>query len=205
MKNALLFIPFFISIFAYDVKAQSIKLHADLNQSVQKIHLDWNMINYKEKTTYVLLRSIDGKAWMPVVTDSRLDLYSDEDIFDYEDKSYKRETKNYYCLKIIDANKNPIAYSNIVMINAETGNSSWVIYSNPVSDVLTLNFKGNGVIKGVVNIFIYDFTGKTVIKFRSASVNRIIQIPVMQLRKGYYIVQIKVLDELMMNQKFLKE
>ena len=70
--------------------------------------------------------------------------------------------------------------------------------------MLTLSYKGTDSIKGVVNVQIIDVTGKTVVKFRSGSMYKTIQIPVSNLRKGMYIIQVSVLNELAMNQKFLK-
>lgn len=205
MKKILSLTIFLITTFCFSSNAQLSRLNAGFDAFTQTVKLDWNMISNPAKTTYVLLRSADGKFWTEVVTDRVLQLYTGEDIFDYDDKTFVRESNNYYRLKIIDVNKSVIAYSNMVVVNTETGKGLWVIYPNPVNDVLTLSFKGNGTIKGVINIVVYDVSGKAVIKFRSASIYRTIQIPVTKLQNGYYVVQINVMNELLMKQRFIKQ
>ena len=80
-----------------------------------------------------------------------------------------------------------------------------MIYPNPVTDILKLAYKGHGDLKGVVFVQIQDATGKVVIKFRSGSMYKLIQIPVSNLQRGLYSIQLTVLDELMMSQKFIKQ
>ncbi len=89
--------------------------------------------------------------------------------------------------------------------NQYKNNSAWVMYPNPVTDVLKLAYKGRGDLKGVVNVLVQDATGKVVIKFRSGSMYKLIQIPVSNLQRGVYSIQLTVLDELMMSQKFIKQ
>ncbi|MDQ6755334.1 MAG: T9SS type A sorting domain-containing protein [Bacteroidota bacterium] len=95
--------------------------------------------------------------------------------------------------------------NNIQQNNDYSHNNSWVIYPNPARDILTLSYKGYGTLKGVVNVQIQDVTGKIVIKFRSGSMYKTIQIPIADLRNGGYFIQVSVLDELMMSQKFIKQ
>ena len=87
----------------------------------------------------------------------------------------------------------------------QNNNSSWIIYPNPATDLLKLTYKGAGEIKGVVNVQIQDMTGKTVIKFRSGSKYKTIEIPISNLRRGAYFIQVTVLNELMMSQQFIKQ
>jgi Secretion system C-terminal sorting domain len=197
-------LPLILVALSFNSPAQVCELHAALEIRTSIVKLDWNMVNNPGKTTYILLRSSDGRNWSQVVTDRISRKYSDEDIFDYEDKSFIR-SKIFYRLKIIDAGYNAVAFSNIVTINTESEKGSWVIYPNPVKDILTLSFKGDGYIKGVINVQVQNVTGKTVIKFRAASINRNLQIPVSNLPAGFYVVQVTVMNEVMMNQKFIKE
>jgi len=205
MKKLVAIVLIFTSTISY-CSAQACELHASAEERNSIVKLDWNMVNSTGKTTYILFRSTDGKNWTPVVTDKILRKYSGEDIFDYEDK-FTYRGKIYYLLNILDASNNAIAVSKIITVNNEQGKGkgSWVIYPNPVHDVLTLAFKGDGYIKGVVNVQIQNASGKIVTKFRSASINRTIQIPVDNLTNGFYVVQVTVMDEVMMTQKFIKE
>jgi len=162
------------------------------------------MVNNSGKSTYILLRSRDGKSWSPVVTDRILRKYSADDIFDYEDKSFAAG-KLFYILRIVDPAGNTVAFSNMVSINTASEKGKWVLYPNPVHEVLSLSFKGDGFIKGVINVAVQNAAGKTVIKFRAASINRNLQIPVNNLPAGFYVVQVTVENEVMMNEKFIKE
>lgn len=190
--------------YCYTSIAQLCRLNAQYEVRTSRVILDWNMINHPAKTTYVLLKSTDTKTWTEVVTDKVLRKYSEEDVFDYDDK-VNRNQKYFYRLKIIDANNKTIAFSNTVTIGDEEDKSSWAIYPNPVNDVLHLVYTGNNIIKGVINVTVQDISGKIVTRLRAASTNRRLEIPVSNLRKGIYVVQISIMNEIMMNQKFVKQ
>src|SRR4029079_3471648 len=115
-----------------------------------------------------------------VVTDKVLRNYTEEDVFDYDDRVNRNE-KYFYRLKIIDANNKTIAVYNTATITTEAYKSSWVIYPNPVNDVLNLVCQGSNIIKGVIKVTVQDMTGKILIRFRAASTNRRLEIPVTQL------------------------
>ena len=237
MKKFLAIILILSCIFC-NVLSQPVKLTAvyDFNNSAVK--LNWDMINSNIKTSYLLLRSADGVTWTEAAKDRMLRKYSADDIYFFNDRSFL-SGRNYYRLKIADANNNTVALSPVVMVNTrgtlrpttsapiqkketvsnttsvpvkkEPGNyqyknnNTWVIYPNPVTDILKLAYKGSGDLKGVVNVQVQDATGKVVIKFRSGSMYKLIQIPVSNLQRGAYYIQLTVLDEIMMSQKFIKQ
>lgn len=96
---------------------------------------------------------------------------------------------------------------NKIPVNQTTtsGSNSWIIYPNPATDILKLAYKGSAELKGVVNVQIQDASGKVVIKFRSGSMYKNIEIPISNLRRGAYFIQVSVMNELMMNQRFIKQ
>ncbi len=200
-------------------KAQEVKLTAEFDSQKGEVQLNWNMVDNATKTGYVLLRSMDGKSWVEAAKDRIVRNYTAEDGYSFDDKFYT-PGKNYYRIRIFDGYNNTVALSPIITINtkeqllsspapsvpASKGSpGSWVLFPNPVSDVLTLSYKGSDNIPGVVNVQVIDMTGKVVIKFRSASINKTIQIPVSNLRTGTYIIQLSVMNEMLMNQKFMKQ
>ena len=195
---------FCMVVYCRGTVAQLCQLNAQFETRTSQVILDWNMISHPNKTTYQLLRSNDGKMWREVVTDKILQDYTSEDIFDYEDK-VDHDKRYYYRLRILDSNNKTITFSNIVAIQSESAKSSWVIYPNPVNEVLTLVCKGNTIVKGVINVIVKDATGKIVIRYRAASIYKTLQIPVSKLRTGIYVVQISILNEVVMNQKFVKQ
>lgn len=195
---------FCMVVYCRGTVAQLCQLNAQFETRTSQVILDWNMISHPNKTTYQLLRSNDGKIWREVVTDKILQYYTSEDIFDYEDK-VDRDKRYYYRLRILGSNNKTITFSNIVAIQSESAKSSWVIYPNPVNEVLTLVCKSNTIVKGVINVIVKDATGKIVIRYRAASIYKTLQIPVSKLRTGIYVVQISILNEVVMNQKFVKQ
>jgi hypothetical protein len=74
----------------------------------------------------------------------------------------------------------------------------------PVTNLLTLQYRGSKRITGVVNVSIQNVTGYTVTKIRSASLNTVIKIPVDNLGKGIYDVRIVIENEVVWNQRFVK-
>ena len=198
-----LLVAFILITGRLNLSAQVCELHAEKEIRSSVVKLDWNMVTTPGKTTYILLRSTDGKHWSEVVTDRIMRKYTAEDIFDYEDKVFTRG-KIFYRLRIVDASYNTVIFSNMVTIDPVTDRGGWVIYPNPVHDILTISYRGQGYIKGVINALVKNAAGKIVTRFRASSLSRTLQIPVDNLPPGFYIVQVVVQNEVMMNQKFIK-
>jgi len=204
MRKYFLLTFFLMVAYCRATVAQLCQLNGEFEIRTSQVILDWNMVSHRDKTTYQLLRSNDGKRWKEVVTDKILRVYTSEDIFDFEDK-VERNEKYYYRLRILDTNNKTITFSNVVLIHTSSVHNSWVIYPNPVNEVLTLVCTGNTIIRGVINVIVQDATGKIVIRYRAASIYKTLQIPVSKLRRGIYAVQISILNEVVMNQKFVKQ
>jgi hypothetical protein len=215
--------------------AQPVKLTAiyDFNNSCVK--LNWNMVNTNIRTSYLLIRSADGVSWTEAAKDRMLRNYTNEDMYFFNDRNFL-PGKNYYRIKIADADNNTIELSKVVVVNTKgtaynitsyptntrsqttgkqntspkvdtrsQGNGSWSLYPNPASDFLKLAYKGSDDLKGVVYIQVQDATGKIVIKFRSGSMYKLINIPITNLQRGVYFIQLSVMNELMLSQQFIKQ
>ncbi|MEO6328915.1 MAG: T9SS type A sorting domain-containing protein [Ginsengibacter sp.] len=200
------FLVVFCLMLAYSFAgmAQLCHLNARYEERTSKVIFDWNMIRHSTKTAYVLLKSTDTKTWTEIVTDKVRRNYTPEDVFDYDER-VSRDQKFFYRLKIIDENNETVTVSNTVTISTEAEQNTWVIYPNPVNNILHLSCQGSNIINGVINVTVQDITGKIVIRFRAASINRKLEIPVSQLLRGMYIVQISITNEIVMTQKFLKQ
>lgn len=198
------------------VASQSVELKAYFDNQRSVIKLNWNMVSTNARTGYVLLKSTDGQTWSEV--SKEINLPNDrQDAYFYDDRLFTSGTKNSYRVRIFDQGNNTVALSPIVAVTPTASSvapksaiienaSAWAIYPNPVNDVLTLNYKGSEPIKGVINIQITDMTGKTVVKFRAASTNRSIQIPLnSNLKSGMYAVQMIIENEMVFSSKFLKQ
>lgn len=230
MKRVSLLLTFFLVFFCCLVKAQSPKLSAIYDASKSVIRLNWSMITKSFRTGYLLLKSTNGVEWQEAAKDKMMRNYTEDDLYTFTDRNVTGN-KTYYRLKIFDTYNNTVALSPIVTVNnynssavktnstvpkeiapqnrslpqTEINNSVWVLYPNPATNYLTLNYKGNTALKGVVNVKVQDASGKVVVQFRSGSAYKNIQVPIAKLQRGIYFVQVTVLNEVMTNQRFVKQ
>lgn len=215
MRNAIFLALIFL---ANSVLAeQSVDLKAYYDKSKAVIKLNWNMVNTNTRTGYILLKSTDGQTWSEVSKETDLDSYKQKGSFFYDDRLFTPGNKNSYRIRIFDQQNNTVALSPIVAVTPNApmlpspaaitpNNGSWIIYPNPVNDVLTLNYKGSEPIKGIINVQITDMTGKVVSKFRAASTNTSVQITLSSnLKSGMYAVQMIIENEMVFSSKFLKQ
>jgi len=151
---------------------------------------------------FIIQRSDNNSNWTDIAIVQGSDIASGKQ-YQYFDKD-PREGQNYYRLKSILGN-NEAEYSlSVMVITGEKNSSDWVMYPVPVTNLLTLQYRGTKRIAGVVNVSIQNVTGYTVTKIRSASLNTVIKIPVDNLGKGIYDVRIVIENEVVWNQRFVK-
>jgi len=163
-------------------------------------------IKWQQKVTgikkFIIQRSDNNSKWIDIATVEATDLPSGKQ-YQYFDKD-PGEGQNYYRLKsILDNNQTEYSLS-VMVITGEKNGSDWVMYPVPVTNLLTLQYRGAKRITGVVNVSIQNVTGYTVTKIRSASLNTVIKIPVDNLGKGIYDVRIVIEDQVVWNQRFVK-
>jgi hypothetical protein len=190
------------------------------------VTLQWNMVNYPGSTAYTLFKSPDGVVWEITAANPVFRNYTSSTILAYRD-NFSDEQKLYYRVKVYDTNENIVDISNTAIVEnpknyypletpsapkntrtngATTANRNvWQIYPNPVGDMLNLVYRGKDIIRGVIKIVIQDATGKAVVRFRAASNNKQLYIPVSNLHAGFYFIKINVINEVQMNEKFIKE
>lgn len=151
--------------------------------------------------TYTIQRSLDNISWADIALQG-INPNAGARSFYFEDKK-PTAGENYYRLKCIGTT-GKIEYSLSIMIIIGSPQKSWIMYPVPVKDVLTLEYKGAEKIKGVINVFIQQSSGKIITRIRSASLNRVIKIPVDNLSRGIYDVRIIIEGEIAWNQRFVK-
>ena len=218
----------FIMIFLFSCMNTSaaIRLIALTDAGNPTVTLQWNMVNYPGSTAYILFKSMDGVVWETAAANPVFRNYTASTILAYRD-NFSDEQQLYYRVKIYDTNENIVEVSNTAVVaNPKTAHSTekpfrkrnttteepvsgngntWQIVPNPVHDMLNLIYPRNEIIKGVINIVIQDATGKAVIRFRAASNNKQLHIPVSNLHAGIYFIKINVANEVQMNDKFIRE
>ncbi len=219
-----IFMSSFLMLMCFNSKA-AVTLIAIPDAQGSVVSLRWNMVNYSSVSAYILLKSSDGVVWQVAAANPVYRNYSSSTILAYNDKVTERR-KLFYRVRIYDVHDNTVAISNTAIaeipktvysvperqVALTTPNSSrpvngasWQIYPNPVHDILNLTYKKSERIMGVINVFISDVTGKIVIRFRQASNNKQLRIPVSNLRAGLYFIKIDVLNERQMNEKFIRQ
>jgi hypothetical protein len=166
------------------------------------VDIQWQQ-KYAGVKSFVVQRSSNNTDWVDIAYQGTVN-FNPNRIYQFLD--YKAGAgQNYYRLKSISENGSA-EYSASVMVitGAVAAESSWVMYPVPVTDLLTLQYKGTQKLTGVVNVFIQTINGKIMTRVRSASLNTVIRIPVDNLGKGIYDVRIVITDEVVWNQRFVK-
>jgi hypothetical protein len=220
-------VVFFLILFFSRFEAPAaITLTAVTHSGRGSVTLQWNMVNYPGTTAYTLFKSTDGVVWEITAANPVYRNYTAATILAYHD-NFSDEQKLYYRVKVYDTNENIVDISNTAVVanpknnytpenpsvpkntatqpSTTTTGNLWQIDPNPVGDMLNLVYRGKDIIRGVINIVIQDATGKIVVRFRAASNNKHLYIPVSNLHAGFYFVKINVVNEIQMNEKFVKE
>lgn len=151
--------------------------------------------------TLIIQRSLDNISWSDIGL-QQLDQNKGITSFYFEDKK-PAQGENYYRLKCILIT-GKTEYSRGIMVITGSPQKSWVMYPVPVTDLLTLEYRGVEPIKGVINVFIQQSSGHILTQLRHSSLNKTIQVPVNNLGRGIYDIRIVVQGEVMWNQRFVK-
>lgn len=226
MKRLLsLFIGAFL--FSCIKTSAAIRLIALTKTGNPTVTLQWNMVSYPGMTAYILFKSLDGVVWKTAAANPVFRNYTASTILAYRD-NFSNEQKLYYRVKVYDTNENIVEISNTAIVeNPNTSYSPkkpitnrnsnieepvtgsrgtiWQLFPNPVHDMLHLFYRSNEKIKGVINIMIQNETGKVVIRFRAASDNKQLYIPVSKLQAGIYLIKINIGTDVHLNDKFIKQ
>ncbi len=151
--------------------------------------------------TFIIQRSSDNITWVDIAFSS-INNNTTYKTYYFEDVK-PGAGENYYRLMYTGLRDKPEYTSGIMVITGSPG-YNWIMYPVPVTDVLTLQYKGLETIKGVITVLIQGHSGKIITRVRSASLARVIQIPVSNLGRGIYDIRIIVQDEIIWNQRFIK-
>jgi len=163
------------------------------------------IINWQHKSpdikTYIIQRSLDNRTWADIAIQGIAPNTASK-TFNYEDKNVETG-ENYYRLKAVTVN-GTIEYSLGIMVITYSPVYRWLMYPVPVKDVLTLEYNGSQQIKGSINVFILNSSGKIMTRVRNSSLSKTIQIPVNHLARGIYDIRIIIEGEIVWNQRIIK-
>lgn len=164
------------------------------------VKINWQSRSLDIKA-FIIQRSSDNNTWADIAL-RQVNSNTANKAYYFEDG--KPVTgDNYYRLKYITSD-NKIEYSSAVMLITASAGYNWVMYPVPVKDILTLQYRGSAIIKGVITVLIQNSSGNIITRIRSASLTKIIRIPVSNLGSGIYDIRIIVEDEIIWNQRFVK-
>lgn len=175
-------------------------LTAVFNSRRNCVELEWR--NEQAGTgAFTVQRSDNNKTWADIAMQQVNTAAVNRSFYFNDTRPVAGE--NYYRLKVTKAD-GTVEYSGTVMVIIGAPGKSWVMFPVPVTDMLTLQYRGSGVIRGVINVFIQTMSGKILYRLRAASSNTTIKIPVDNLGKGIYDIRVIVENEVMWNQRFVK-
>jgi hypothetical protein len=150
--------------------------------------------------TFIVQRSNNNTVWTDI---ARLEIIQVNayKAWQYAD-SYSGGGDNYYRLAAVIAD-GKTEYSAVVMV-LKNGFTNWIMYPVPVTDLLTLQYKGTEKITGVINITIQTIQGYVFTRLRCASNTTAVKIPVSNLGRGVYDIRIVIDNSTVWNQRFVK-
>lgn len=197
----ILHLIFFTSLYISSFGASLLpEFTAVYNSRKKAVIIKWQHSNPGMKS-YIAQRSPDNKVWTDIAL-LEINQATENRSFYFEDKR-PSAGENYYRLKCIYADgKTDYSLHVIVMITSAT--KSWVIYPVPVTDLLTLEYRGSEPLQGVIHIIIQNTSGRILTKRRYSSQSKQIKIPADHIPKGIFDIRIIVQDEIIWNQRLVK-
>jgi hypothetical protein len=171
----------------YDIRKHSVKIN-------------WQIRSANIKA-FIIQRSADNNTWADIAL-HQVGNNALNKAYYFED-SKPVTGDGYYRLKYIFVDDKAM-YTQPVMVITGSAGYNWVMYPVPVKDMLTLQYRGSAIIKGVITVLIQNSSGNIITRTRSASLTKIIRIPVSNLGSGIYDIRIIVEDEIIWNQRFVK-
>ncbi|MEJ7625291.1 MAG: hypothetical protein WKF35_00390 [Ferruginibacter sp.] len=198
MKVIYLLLIFF-SISHGLVFGQGPGLTAVFNSRQNNVSIKWQHTDNRV-SSYTLQRSSDNVSWTDIISITATSLQKNK-IAKYTD-SQTVAGKGYYRLKIHISQA--VSLSNSIMVIIGDPGNNWLMYPVPVNTVLNLQYNGSDLIPGVITVIIRTIKGQVLKNLRLSSTTRFIQIPVDNLGRGTYDIQIIIGNEVVWNQRFIK-
>ncbi len=194
------YVIFFISLqFSSFGSSLPPDLTAVYNSRKRSVEIKWQHTTPGPKI-YIIQRSTDNKIWSDIAL-QQIDPAVKTSSLYFEDKK-PAPGQNYYRLKCI-YEEGRTEYSRDVPVIIGSANN-WVMYPVPVTDLLTLEYRGTEPIPGVINVIIQNSSGRILLKRRYSSQSKQIKIVPDFMPKGIFDVQIVVQDKIIWSQRLVK-
>jgi hypothetical protein len=174
---------------------------ATYDETVNVITISWKN-NEPCTQQFILQKSDNEQDWINVDTLYNSEVFNDQ-VINWEYRSPLRGG-TYFRLEAVVDDFNS-TFSKPVYVKIDPPLFEWGIDPESKKDKLTLQYEGRGKIKGVINVLMQSMSGRVLFRSRSSSTTKTIDIPVGNLGKGNYDIQIYVEGELIWSQHFKKQ
>lgn len=161
----------------------------DVKEAGNAAQLNWSVANVYDHAYFEIERSVNGRDFEKIYTDSKSIANGASQSFSYADRSIPLNALIYYRIKQVDVNGS-FHYTDIRSIRIKTKSSSAVIYPVPAGKYLHVDYwceKANSI-----RLTILDAQGSTVLaenKNVAAGIN-LLQVDLKKLSKGNYTLVI---------------
>lgn len=192
---------FTASYFIAPALDKNFNIAATYDESVNVVTISWKNEDHCVQE-FILQRSIDEEVWIDLDT-----LYNSTEFMNREVSWEYRSPLpggNSYRLKAVIDEYN-FTCSLPVFVKAKPSLFEWNVEQKEKPDTLLLQYQGKGKIKGVINVLMQGLSGNIFYKARLASNTRSFEIPIANLGKGKYDIQIAVEGEVIWSQRFKKQ
>lgn len=164
-----------------------IRFQGNMNKN-NKVTLNWTVADNQTANSFEIERSTNGRDFTTAGIVFASEKYGTENYTFFETVNYD---KVMYRLKMIDKVYD-FDYSRILIFQPKSLSSTEIkVYGNPVKDKLTFSYSSNAA--QVVNVKVYDLTGKTLMsqKVNSAEGSNMLSLKLNSTFKpGMYVIEV---------------
>jgi hypothetical protein len=198
-KNLILIMGLALHFFA--VAQKNITLTATYQKDKKVVLIQWQHL-VSNVASYTLQSSKDNIFFSDIFIKQNNGILT-KSFINYADKTTTGE-KIYYRLKI-NLTDSIYEITLPIMVTLNITNNNWLIYPLPATEFLNLKYTGNGIIDGIVTIYIQSMNSGTILtRLRLASNTKTIIVPITNLGRGIYNIQVAIGSRPAWNQQFIK-
>lgn len=161
--------------------------------------LEWKVSDEDDIIRYELERSGNGKNYQRIYTREVTDPAHTKKEYSYTDMQ-PLDGANYYRLKCTDHEEQP-EYSTVVLLYFKNDQQSLVIYPNPATQTLMVQYKSNTD----AQLSIVDTKGSLIMQQSLKAGAQTIPVPLAQLTQGMYMLHISSDGGLNRSMRFVKQ
>ena len=161
--------------------------------------LEWKTASEQNNDRFEIERSADGRQFTAIASVPGSGSSSSDLLYSYKD-SAPLNGLNYYRLKQINVDGSH-TYSEIIIIRFEGKVKSFLLYPNPVNEMLIVEF--DNAVSGDLIIKIFDVNGHQLIRQEKSVSSRQLYINTSRLPAGSYFIEIEV-NKTQYTNKFIK-